>query len=130
MALLIPLAAVILPLVFGFLLLVPLIKNSHAQKMAMIEKGIIMPKPIKKINRFTALRKSMLMIGLGGGYLLALLMMPKPYDLKIFEIFGYPVAIPVLFAGICLFGYFVYLDRTVKKGRDNKDIEDNNLIDE
>ncbi|MDR1623976.1 MAG: hypothetical protein LBS04_03280 [Tannerellaceae bacterium] len=42
-------------------------QSKHAERMAMIEKGIVIEEPEKKANKFSALRNGLLMIGLSLG---------------------------------------------------------------
>jgi hypothetical protein len=53
--------------VIGGLLLAKINQAKHAERMAMIEKGITVEEPEKKVNQFNELRNGLLMIGLSLG---------------------------------------------------------------
>ncbi|MDR1202948.1 MAG: hypothetical protein LBL58_15140 [Tannerellaceae bacterium] len=53
--------------VIGGLLLAKINQSKHAERMAMIEKGVVIEEPEKKVNKFDALRNGLLMIGLSLG---------------------------------------------------------------
>ncbi len=67
----VPLAAIAicvgLPVLGGILLGRRSQETKHAERMAMIEKGMIIEEPEKKINKYNALRNGLLMIGLSLG---------------------------------------------------------------
>ncbi|MDH6307023.1 hypothetical protein M2459_003704 [Parabacteroides sp. PF5-5] len=68
---LIPIAGMIfviaLPVVVIAMLAHKTEQAKHAERLAMIEKGIIIEKPQKVINRYNALRNGLLMVGLSVG---------------------------------------------------------------
>jgi hypothetical protein len=53
--------------VIGGLLLAKINQTKHSERMAMIEKGVVIEEPGKKVNKFDALRNGLLMIGLSLG---------------------------------------------------------------
>ena len=68
---LIPLVAIVcavgLPVVLLIVLVVRTTRTKHEERMAMIEKGIVLEEPERKANKFNALRNGLLMIGLALG---------------------------------------------------------------
>ena len=68
---LIPLVAIVcavgLPVVLLIVLVVRTTRTKHEERMAMIEKGIVLEEPERKVNKFNALRNGLLMIGLALG---------------------------------------------------------------
>lgn len=68
---LIPLVAIIcavgLPVLLLMVLVIRTTRTKHEERMAMIEKGIVLEEPERKTNKFNALRNGLLMIGLALG---------------------------------------------------------------
>ena len=66
-----PLVAIIcavgLPVLLLMILVIRTTRTKHEERMAMIEKGIVLEEPERKTNKFNALRNGLLMIGLALG---------------------------------------------------------------
>ena len=64
---LVPLVAIIcavgLPVLLLMILVIRTTRTKHEERMAMIEKGIVLEEPERKTNKFNALRNGLLMIG-------------------------------------------------------------------
>lgn len=107
--------AVGLPVLLLIVLVVRTTRTKHEERMAMIEKGIVLEEPEKKTNKFNALRNGLLMIGLAlgamsGVYLDA--MMPSDWT-------GFPVVIfTVLGGGIAYLIYFFIVLKMIEKEKE------------
>lgn len=68
---LIPLVAIIcavgMPVLLLIILVVRVSQAKHAERMAMIEKGVILEEPVRHVNKYNALRNGFLLIGLSLG---------------------------------------------------------------
>lgn len=62
-----------LPVVSALILAYKINQSKHAERMAMIDKGIVIEEPEKKVNKYNALRNGLLMIGLSIGAIVGLL---------------------------------------------------------
>lgn len=56
-----------LPMVMAIVVLVKSIQAKHAERMAMIDKGVVLEEPEKRTNKYNALRNGLLLIGLAIG---------------------------------------------------------------
>lgn len=65
---------VALPVVLLILFAQKVNQAKHAERMAMIEKGIVIEEPEKQVNRYNALRNGLLMIGLALGAIAGILL--------------------------------------------------------
>lgn len=61
-----------LPLILAILVMTKNASARHAERMAMIEKGMVWEEPQKWTNKYNALRNGLLMIGLSFGALIGL----------------------------------------------------------
>lgn len=68
---LIPLVAIVcavgMPVLLLIILVVKTSQAKHAERMAMIEKGVVLEEPEKRVNKYGALRNGLLLIGLSIG---------------------------------------------------------------
>lgn len=68
---LIPIVAIVcaigMPILLLIILVVRTTRTRHEERMAMIDKGIVLEEPERKMNKFNALRNGLLMIGLALG---------------------------------------------------------------
>ena len=112
---LIPLVAIVcavgLPVVLLIVLVVRTTRTKHEERMAMIEKGIVLEEPERKVNKFNALRNGLLMIGLalgaiGGIYLDDTM----PHDWAGFSV--------VLGGGIAYLAYFFIVLKMLEKEKE------------
>ena len=115
---LIPLVAIVcavgLPVVLLIVLVVRTTRTKHEERMAMIEKGIVLEEPERKANKFNALRNGLLMIGLalgaiGGIYLDDTM----PHDWA-----GFVVIFTVLGGGIAYLAYFFIVLKMLEKEKE------------
>lgn len=116
---LIPLVAIVcavgLPVVLLIVLVVRTTRTKHEERMAMIEKGIVLEEPERKVNKFNALRNGLLMIGLalgtiGGIYLDDTM----PHDWAGFSV----VIFTVLGGGIAYLAYFFIVLKMLEKEKE------------
>ena len=116
---LIPLVAIVcavgLPVVLLIVLVVRTPRTKHEERMAMIEKGIVLEEPERKVNKFNALRNGLLMIGLalgaiGGIYLDDTM----PHDWAGFSV----VIFTVLGGGIAYLAYFFIVLKMLEKEKE------------
>lgn len=118
---LIPLVAIIcavgLPILMIIILGVQAQKGRHLERLAMIEKGVVLEEPEKKANRYPALRNGIVMIGLALGVIIGLF--TEPYLPSHNEYFSWSIpAFTVLFGGIGFVVYF-FLSRQMQQ-KENK----------
>ncbi|MDL2222230.1 hypothetical protein LJC35_06735 [Parabacteroides sp. OttesenSCG-928-N08] len=112
--------AIGLPVIFGFILWNQYNKGKNAERMAMIERGVIpdeIVRPEKRSNRYPALRNGLFMIGIALGAIIGILMGP------VLVINGWidftVVTMAVLFGGIAFVIYF-FLARRLEQEEDKK----------
>ena len=71
---LIPLVAILcgagLPIILLMVVVVRTTRQRHEERMAMIEKGIVLEEPERRANKYGALRNGLLMVGLAFGAIL------------------------------------------------------------
>ena len=74
--LLIPIVAIIctigLPILVISIIVYKSVQTKHQEKLAMIEKGMILQEPEKRTNKYTALRNGLLLVGLAVGAMIGL----------------------------------------------------------
>lgn len=115
----VPLVAIIcsvgLPVLVLIIYAVKTTQAKHEERMAMIEKGIILEEPEKKANRFNALRNGLLMIGLALGALAGVFLNDSfPYDWGGFSV----VVFTILGGGIAYLIYFFILLKMMEKEKE------------
>lgn len=75
---LIPLVAILcgagLPIILLMVVVVRTTRQRHEERMAMIEKGIVLEEPERRANKYGALRNGLLMVGLAFGAILGVYM--------------------------------------------------------
>lgn len=109
---LIPVIAIIctigLPVLLGTIAAYITIKSRHAERMAMIEKGISLQDAApfeKKPNRYPALRNGMFMIGIAFGIFVGIFVSPYMPEYSNWTEFTVPT-MAILFGGISFIIYF------------------------
>lgn len=121
---LIPVIAIIctigLPIAMAIVLGVQALKGRHAERLSMIEKGI-MPdgsnKKEKPANLYSALRNGLVMIGLALGLIVGLLVDPYIPHVSSYGSMSIP-AFTIFFGGIGFLVYF-FFSRKMKQKEDN-----------
>ena len=116
--LLIPLLAIIctigLPILLVSLIVYKSVQTKHQEKLAMIEKGIVLQDPEKPVNRYTALRNGLLLVGLAVGAMLGLFI--SETWLRDSYAGDFMIAImTILFGGIAFLSYFFIIRSMQKK---------------
>lgn len=99
--------AVGLPFIMIIILGVQAQRGRHAERLAMIEKGVVLEEPEKKANRYPALRNGIVMIGLSLGLIIGLFVEPYLPHYSDFFSLGIP-AFTILFGGIGFVVYFFF----------------------
>ena len=115
---LIPLLAIIctigLPILLVSLIVYKSVQTKHQEKLAMIEKGIVLQDPEKPVNRYTALRNGLLLVGLAVGAMLGLFI--SETWLRDSYAGDFMIAImTILFGGIAFLSYFFIIRSMQKK---------------
>ncbi|MCD8267142.1 MAG: hypothetical protein LUD46_00815 [Parabacteroides sp.] len=107
--------AVGLPVLLLIVLVVRTTRSKHEERMAMIEKGIVLEEPERKANKFNALRNGLLMIGLALGAICGIALeetMPSDWE-------GFAVIIfTVLGGGIAYLAYFFIVLKMMEKEKE------------
>ena len=116
--LLIPLLAIIctigLPILLVSLIVYKSVQTKHQEKLAMIEKGIVLQDPEKPVNLYTALRNGLLLVGLAVGAMLGLFI--SETWLRDSYAGDFMIAImTILFGGIAFLSYFFIIRSMQKK---------------
>lgn len=116
--LLIPLLAIIctigLPILLVSLIVYKSVQTKHQEKLAMLEKGIVLQDPEKPVNRYTALRNGLLLVGLAVGAMLGLFI--SETWLRDSYAGDFMIAImTILFGGIAFLSYFFIIRSMQKK---------------
>jgi MFS family permease len=114
-------STVLLPVIFISIIGSQYLKQRNAERMAMIEKGIIpeeTEKPEKKVNRYAALRNGLLMVGIALGVVLGAMLGPIAVIGKWTMIF----VMALLFGGLSFVFYF-FLSRSMEEKERMKDRE-------
>ncbi|MDD2437618.1 MAG: hypothetical protein PHG27_05850 [Massilibacteroides sp.] len=121
--LLIPIVAIVcsigLPIIMIIILGVQAQRGRHAERIAMIEKGVVLEEPEKKANRYPALRNGLVMIGLSLGLIIGLLVEPYLPNYGDYFSLGIP-AFTILFGGIGFVIYF-FFSRKMQEKENNRD---------
>lgn len=132
-ALIIPLVAIIcavgLPTILAILASYMTIKSRHAERMAMIERGMTLeeiPKPERRPNRYSALRNGIFMIGLALGILVGLYIQPHIPPLNDWVDLTIPT-FAILFGGLAFIVYF-FLSRYLMAQEEKEDANRKPLI--
>ena len=122
--LLIPIVAIIctigLPILVISIIVYKSVKTKHQEKLAMIEKGMILQEPEKRTNKYTALRNGLLLVGLAVGAMIGL----GISETWLRDSFAgdFMIAImTILFGGIAFLAYF-FMIRSMQKQDNNPEI--------
>ena len=106
--------AVGMPVLLGIIASYMTIKSKHEEKMAMIEKGIVLEeamRPERRPNRYNTLRNGIFMIGLSLGVIVGMMVDSAfTYDSDWF--FLLVPAITIMFGGVAFIIYF-FLSRSL-----------------
>ena len=122
--LLIPIVAIIctigLPILVISIIVYKSVQTKHQEKLAMIEKGMILQEPEKRTNKYTALRNGLLLVGLAVGAMIGL----GISETWLRDSFAgdFMIAImTILFGGIAFLAYF-FMIRSMQKQDNNQEI--------
>ncbi|OCW92812.1 hypothetical protein A9168_14355 [Macellibacteroides sp. HH-ZS] len=122
--LLIPILGIIcaigLPVLVTSIIVYKSIQTKHQEKLAMIEKGMILQEPEKRTNKYTALRNGLLLVGLAVGAMIGL----GISETWLRDSFAgdFMIAImTILFGGIAFLAYF-FMIRSMQKQDNNPEI--------
>ncbi|MFV0271436.1 MAG: DUF6249 domain-containing protein [Macellibacteroides fermentans] len=122
--LLIPIVAIIctigLPVLVISIIVYKNVQTKHQEKLAMIEKGMILQEPEKRTNKYTALRNGLLLVGLAVGAMIGL----GISETWLRDSFAgdFMIAImTILFGGIAFLAYF-FMIRSIQKQDNNPEI--------
>ena len=122
--LLIPIVAIIctigLPVLVISIIVYKSVQTKHQEKLAMIEKGMILQEPEKRTNKYTALRNGLLLVGLAVGAMIGL----GISETWLRDSFAgdFMIAImTILFGGIAFLAYF-FMIRSMQKQDNNPEI--------
>ena len=122
--LLIPIVAIIctigLPILVISIIVYKSVQTKHQEKLAMIEKGMILQEPEKRTNKYTALRNGLLLVGLAVGAMVGL----GISETWLRDSFAgdFMIAImTILFGGIAFLAYF-FMIRGMQKQDNNPEI--------
>ena len=122
--LLIPIVAIIctigLPILVISIIVYKSVQTKHQEKLAMIEKGMILQEPEKRTNKYTALRNGLLLVGLAVGAMIGL----GISETWLRDSFAgdFMIAImTILFGGIAFLAYF-FMIRSMQKHDNNPEI--------
>ncbi len=116
---LIPLVAIIcavgLPIILLMVVVVRTTRQRHEERMAMIEKGIVLEEPERRANKYGALRNGLLMVGLAFGAILGVYLdgtMSSEWE-------GFSVVIyTVLGGGVAYLVYFFIVLKMMEKEKE------------
>ena len=116
---LIPLVAIIcavgLPVLLLMILVIRTTRTKHEERMAMIEKGIVLEEPERKVNKYNALRNGLLMVGLALGAMAGICLDDTmPHDWAGFSV----VIFTVLGGGIAYLAYFFIVLKMLEKEKE------------
>lgn len=122
--LLIPIVAIIctigLPILVISIIVYKSVQTKHQEKLAMIEKGMILQEPEKRTNKYTALRNGLLLVGLAVEAMIGL----GISETWLRDSFAgdFMIAImTILFGGIAFLAYF-FMIRSMQKQDNNPEI--------
>ena len=115
----IPIVAIVcavgLPILLLIVLVVRTTRTKHEERMAMIEKGMILEEPERKANKYNALRNGLLMIGLSLGAICGIALdetMSSDWQ-------GFTVVIfTVLGGGVAYLAYFFIVLKMIEKEKE------------
>lgn len=103
------------------LLAMALGKFRHDERMAMIDKGVTLEEPVKKSNRYPALRNGLFMIGLSLGAIVGLYVSPSLPAYSDWADLSVPI-MAVLFGGVAFVVYF-FVSRAMEMKEKHPDSE-------
>lgn len=106
-----------LPILLGMIAYYMTIKSRHAERMAMIEKGVSLQEAgqrEKMPNRYPALRNGMFMIGIALGIFAGIFISPNMPDESTWADFTVPT-MAILFGGLAFVVYFFVSRKLLEK---------------
>jgi preprotein translocase subunit YajC len=109
-----------LPILVISIIVYKSVQTKHQEKLAMIEKGMILQEPEKRTNKYTALRNGLLLVGLAVGAMIGL----GISETWLRDSFAgdFMIAImTILFGGIAFLAYF-FMIRSMQKQDNNPEI--------
>ena len=122
--LLIPIVAIIctigLPILIISIIVYKSVQTKHQEKLAMIEKGMILQEPEKRTNKYTALRNGLLLVGLAVGAMIGL-GISETWLRDSFAGDFMIAVMTILFGGIAFLAYF-FMIRSMQKQDNNPEI--------
>lgn len=122
--LLIPIVAIIctigLPILVISIIVYKSVQTKHQEKLAMIEKGMILQEPEKRTNKYTALRNGLLLVGLAVGAMIGL-GISETWLRDSFAGDFMIAVMTILFGGIAFLAYF-FMIRSMQKQDNNPEI--------
>jgi len=122
--LLIPIVAIIctigLPVLVISIIVYKNVQTKHQEKLAMIEKGMILQEPEKRTNKYTALRNGLLLVGLAVGAMIGL-GISETWLRDSFAGDFMIAVMTILFGGIAFLAYF-FMIRSMQKQDNNPEI--------
>ena len=122
--LLIPIVAIIctigLPILVISIIVYKSVQTKHQEKLAMIEKGMILQEPEKRTNKYTALRNGLLLVGLAVGAMIGL-GISETWLRDSFAGDFMSAIMTILFGGIAFLAYF-FMIRSMQKQDNNPEI--------
>jgi len=122
--LLIPIVAIIctigLPVLVISIIVYKNVQTQHHEKLAMIEKGMILQEPEKRTNKYTALRNGLLLVGLAVGAMIGL-GISETWLRDSFAGDFMIAVMTILFGGIAFLAYF-FMIRSMQKQDNNPEI--------
>lgn len=114
---LIPVVAIVFSIGLPLLLAMALGKFRHDERMMMIEKGVSLEEPVKRSNRYPALRNGLFMVGLSLGTIVGLFVSPLLPAYGSWVDLSVPI-MAVLFGGIAFVLYF-FISRAMEEKERN-----------
>lgn len=109
---LIPILGMILAIGLPLVLAMMFTKFRHEERMAMIDKGVTLEEPAKKVNRYAALRNGLFMVGLSFGAIVGLFVSPYMPTYSDWADLSVPI-MAVLFGGVSFVLYF-FISRSME----------------
>lgn len=106
-----------LPVLLGMIAYYMTIKSRHAERMAMIEKGVSLQEAgqrEKMPNRYPALRNGMFMVGIALGIFAGIFISPNMPDESTWADFTVPT-MAILFGGLAFVVYFFVSRKLLEK---------------
>lgn len=117
----IPVLGIVFAIGLPLILAMALGKFRHDERMAMIEKGVTLEEPVKKSNRYPALRNGLFMIGLSLGAIIGLYVSPSLPTYSDWADLSVPI-MAILFGGVAFVVYF-FVSRAMEMKEKNTDPE-------